>query len=93
MHAIIAIILLLLSKSATAGLFAEIGIARADGGSCILDYNGGGDYGCSASPLGSVAIGYAWRGFAVEAEHFSALQHKDRGLNLFSFKYRWEQGK
>jgi hypothetical protein len=90
---IAAAILCAIPALAHAGLYAELGIAKADGGSCILDYNGGGQYGCSGNPLGSVAIGYAWRGFALEAEHYSALQHKDRGLNLFSIRYRWEAGK
>ena len=90
---IAAAILAMIPALAHAGLFAEIGIAKADGGTCIEDYKAPGVYGCSASPLGSLSIGYAWRGFAIEAEHFSALQHKDRGLNLFAIKYRWEAGK
>lgn len=88
---IAAALLAMIPALAHAGLFAELGIAKADGGTCIEDRKvESNTYGCSTSPLGSVELGYSWRGFSVSVEHISSLQEKDRGLNLFSAKYRWE---
>jgi len=88
MAKIAATLLAMIPALAHAGVFAEIGIAKADAGTCIQNYNG-----CSADPLGSMAVGYAWRGFSVQVDHWSSLVEKDRGLNLLSLKYRWEAGK
>lgn len=89
----LAIVLLLLPLPAMAGPYIEVGIAKADGGTCIADYLAPGVYGCSESPLGSIAIGYQWRGFSIEVEHYSSFENRDRGLNLLSLRYRWEFGK
>ena len=83
--------ILLLSTSAHAGPYVEIGIAKADGGSCISDVKiETGELGCSESPLGNATIGYSYKGFAAEIEHWSSLVEKDKGLNLFTIKYRFE---
>jgi hypothetical protein len=84
------LILLLLSTSAHAGPYVELGIAKADGGTCIRDYKmDTRKWGCSESPLGNATIGYSYKNFSVEAEHWSSLTEKDKGLNLFTFKYRF----
>ena len=77
-----------LSFPAYAGPYLELGISKADGGTCIEDQKDNGSFGCSTSPLGSIAIGYSYKGFSAEIEHYSSLQEKDKGLNLFSIKYR-----
>jgi hypothetical protein len=82
-------LLLLLPNLAHAGLFLEFGVAKADGKSCIQDYNDNGALGCSDSPLGNATIGYTYKGLTAEVEHWSSLVEKDRGLNLFTLKYRW----
>jgi len=83
----------LLPFTVHAGPYVEIGIAKADGGTCIEDRKDDGSIGCSTSPLGNLSVGYQWRGFTLSAEHWSSFQEKDRGLNLFAVKYRWEFGK
>jgi len=99
------VLCLLFPAFAHAGPYVELGIAKADGGTCIRDekienkqyvgltyvYNYTESYmGCSKSPLGNIALGYAYKGFAAEIEHWSSLQEKDKGLNLFTIKYRYE---
>ena len=84
------LILFLLVSSAHAGPYVELGIAKADGGSCIVDQKDNGVIGCSESPLGNATIGYSYKGFAAEIEHWSSLTEKDKGLNLFTIKYRYE---
>ena len=91
--------LLLLSFPAYAGPYIELGIAKADGGTCIRDLKTEATrfrpavYGCSESPLGNATIGYEWNNFHIEAEHWSSLGEKDKGLNLFTIKYRYTFGK
>jgi hypothetical protein len=82
-------LLLLLPSFAHAGLFLELGIAKADSKSCIQDYDDNGVLGCSDSPLGNATIGYTYKGFTAEIEHWSSLVERDRGLNLLTLKYRW----
>jgi len=85
------IALLMIPMVANAGPYIEFGIAKADGGSCISDVKiETGELGCSESPLGNAAIGYSYKGFSAEIEHWSSLQEKDKGLNLFTIKYRYE---
>jgi len=91
--------LLLLPLAAYAGPYLELGLSKVDGESCIQNVDVGtarmNDYtyryysaSCSESPLGSVAIGYSYKGFSAEIEHYSSLKDHDYGLNLFSIKYR-----
>ena len=82
------ILLALFSSHAHAGPYLELGISKADGWTCIEDQKDNGSWGCSESPLGSIAIGYSYKGFSAEVEHYSSLLEKDKGLNLFSIKYR-----
>jgi hypothetical protein len=77
---------LLVPSLAYSAPYIELGIAKGDGASCILDKE---SLICSSSPLGNATIGYEWRGFHLEAEHWSSLQDRDYGLNLFTFKYRY----
>lgn len=92
-HYVIVFLLALFTLPAHAGPYIELGIAKADGGTCIRDLKNELSppvYGCSYSPLGNATIGYTYKGFAAEIEHWSSLQEKDRGLNLFTIKYRYE---
>ena len=82
--------MLLVPSITFAGPYIELGIAKTDGGTCIRDQKDNGTLGCSKDPLGNISIGYAHKGFSAEVEHWSSLQEKDRGLNLFTFKYRYE---
>lgn len=83
----LALSLILFPFSAYAGPYLELGLSKADGASCITS---GRQMGCSESPLGSVALGYTYRGFSLEVEHYSSLTDgRDYGLNLFSLKYRF----
>jgi hypothetical protein len=87
-------LLLLVPSLSFAGPYVEFGIAKADGGTCISDVKiETGKLGCSESPLGNATIGYSYKGFAIEIEHWSSLVEKDKGLNLFTFKYRYEFNK
>ena len=82
---------LLFSLPAYAGPYAEFGLSHSFD-SCLYDgYSTVGktvQVGCSDSPLGSVAVGYTYKGFSVEASHMSSLTETDKGLNLISIKYR-----
>jgi len=80
--------LFLISSSVHAGLYLELGITKGDNDSCIQDYNGS-VLGCSDNPLGNATIGYQYKNFSAEVEHYSSLTEKDKGLNLFTFKYRF----
>ena len=80
----------MLATSAHAGPYAEIGLSHPVS-SCIyqgwtLDKSIG--ISCSDSPWGSVAVGYTYKNWAVEAYHVSSLVERDKGLNLISVKYR-----
>ena len=84
------LITLLFSFPAYAGPYAEFGLSHSFD-SCLYDGWTMGktvQVGCSDSPLGSIAIGYSYKGFSAEIEHYSSLLEKDKGLNLFSIKYR-----
>ena len=84
------LLLFLVPSLAYSAPYIEIGIAKGDGAACIRDWKPEtNQYGCSSSPLGNATIGYEWRGFHLEAEHWSSLQDRDYGLNLFTFKYRY----
>jgi len=75
--------------AAHAGPYVEIGVSAIDG--CIADYDDKARRsGCSDNPFGLLAVGYAWEGFAIEAEHRSSLAEKDEGINAITVKYRWE---
>lgn len=92
--------LILLATPAYAGPYLELGISYADGKSCLMatenqstQVNGmwvqTEELSCAPNPLGSIAIGYSYRGFSAEFEHYSSLRNgKDYGLNLLSIKYR-----
>ena len=85
------LLLLLMVSPVHAGPYVEIGIANANGGTCVKSYEDKASvWNCSKSPLGNLAIGYAYKGFSAELEHLSSIQERDRGLNLFTIKYRWE---
>jgi len=72
-----------------AGPYVELGVSAIDG--CLTDYDEKlKAQGCSNNPLGLLAVGYAWEGFAIEAEHRSSLVEKDTGFNALTVKYRWE---
>lgn len=46
---------------------------------------------CSPGNLGYVAVGYTWRGFSIQLDHYSSVAtSKDRGLNVLAIKYRHE---
>ena len=83
---------LLFSVPAYAGSYAEVGLSHSFD-SCMYDgYSTVGKsvvVGCSDSPLGSVAIGYTYKGWSIEAYHISSLVEQDKGLNLISIKYRF----
>ena len=77
------------TASAYAGPYLELGLSKADGESCLRDWKEDiRRWGCSDSPLGSVAVGYTYKGFSAEIEHYSSIENRDYGLNLFSIKYR-----
>ena len=82
---------LLLVAPAYAGPYAEFGLSHSFD-SCMYDgwtmASNRVEVGCSDSPLGSVAIGYTYKGWSVEASHYSSLIETDKGLNLISIKYR-----
>lgn len=87
---IIAAIMFLGTSHINAAPYIELGLAKGDGAACIRDWKAETNtYGCSSSPLGNVTIGYEWKGFHAEVEHWSSLQDKDYGLNLFTIKYRY----
>ena len=84
-------LLMLASASAAAGPFAEVGVAQVVGGGCINDFDDKTRrWGCSDNPLGSIAVGWQYQGFTIQAEHMSSLVEKDKGLNLILIKYRYE---
>lgn len=73
---------LLLSTSAHAGPYIELGIgAKFSECDCSrLD-----------NPIGIAAAGYDFKnGFRIEVEHRSSLVQKDYGSNIVSVRYRWE---
>lgn len=79
---------LLFSFPAYAGPYAEIGLSHSFD-SCLYDgWQASKQVECSDSPLGSVAIGYSYKGWSIEAYHASSLVETDKGLNLISIKYR-----
>lgn len=59
------------------------------------------DVACSRNPLGVAALGYHTQPLSLpgtprvefRAEHWSSLQHHDRGVDLVSARLRWEFGK
>lgn len=59
------------------------------------------DVACSRNPLGVAALGYRTQPLSLpgaprvefRAEHWSSLQHHDRGVDLVSARPRWEFGK
>jgi hypothetical protein len=74
--------LLLLSTSAHAGPYVELGIG-AKFGEC--------DCSRLENPIGIVAVGYEWKnGFRFDVEHRSSLVEKDYGSNLATIRYRYE---
>jgi hypothetical protein len=81
----------ILIAPAYAGPYAEFGLSHSFD-SCLYDeWKKSGktiNIGCSDSPLGSVAIGYTYKGWSIEASHYSSLVETDKGLNLLSIKYR-----
>jgi hypothetical protein len=79
------------SGFAYAGPYIELGIAKLDGAACVRDWKEGRkQYGCSENPFGNATIGWEYKGFSVEIEHWSSLRERDYGLNFFTFKYRYE---
>jgi len=87
--AIISILLLTFAGTANAGPYVELGVSAMSG--CLVDYDEKASVdGCSNNPFGLLAVGYAWNGFSIEAEHRSSLVEKDQGINALTLKYRWE---
>ena len=78
---------MLLSSVAQAEPFVEVGI-----GAVIDPYHWGcikDGTGCSDNPVGSIAVGYEYKGFSIQLDHTSSLVEKDYGLNTISVKYRY----
>jgi len=73
---------LLLSTSAHAGPYVELGIGSKFG-AC--------DCPRLENPVGLVSAGYDFNnGLRLDVEHRSSLVQKDYGTNLVSIKYRYE---
>jgi len=97
MKKLIAALMLVLPNLAIAeGFHLDLGIGYvpdADsklGVSCISDYDSYAKaWGCSDNPLGYIGLGYNYRGFSLNAEHWSSFGEVDAGLNIFSIKYRF----
>lgn len=96
MRTIFLILAALMSFSAAAQVYLELGVgAVIDNRSyhCISDYRnpgtGKGAHDCSDNPLGSAAIGYQYKDLSIELEHKSSLVEKDRGLDTVFVKYRF----
>lgn len=82
--------LLLASFNAFGQFYLEVGIAKGDGGTCIEDFDvETHTTGCADSPLGNATIGYHYKGITAEVEHWSSIGEPDKGLNLFTIKYRY----
>jgi hypothetical protein len=74
--------ILLLSTSAHAGPYVELGIGSKFG-AC--------DCPRLDNPVGLVSAGYDFNnGLRIDVEHRSSLVQKDYGTNLVSIKYRYE---
>ena len=77
--------ILLLSTSAHAGPYVELGIGSTFS-KCDCKY--------SDDPVGYVAAGYQVRdtGLILQVDHHSSLAHKDYGQNMVSIRYRYTFG-
>ena len=74
--------ILLLSTSAHAGPYVELGIGSKFG-AC--------DCPRLENPVGLVSAGYDFNnGLRIDVEHRSSLVQKDYGTNLVSIRYRYE---
>ena len=83
------LIVALLSSSAHAGPYVELGLGAALGDTCVID--GKKDACYDKNPLGVAAIGYTWRQFDLKLEHWSSLSiDTDRGGEILSLRYRYE---
>jgi len=89
-------LLLLVSLPAHAGLFVDLGLSKQIDSIkgkepvCITDWDAKKNVsGCSDDPLGYFSIGYQYKNFTAQVEHWSSLREKDIGLNLFTIKYRF----
>jgi len=78
----------LLSSSAHAGPYVELGAGYAIGDTCVI--SGTKDACYEKNPLGVAALGYSWKRFDVKLEHWSSLVSNDRGGELLSVRYRHE---
>lgn len=68
-------------------VFAELGAGRKDG--CIANYWTA-PPSCSSNPIGVATIGIRHKGLSFQVDHFSTINKKDSGINVFSIRYRWE---
>ena len=91
------IALAMLPFTAHAGPFIDIGLSKQIDSIkgkepvCITDWDAEKNVsGCLGDPLGYFSIGYRYKNFTAQIEHWSSLQEKDIGLNLLTVKYRWE---
>ena len=76
------ILALLLSTSAHAGPYIELGIGSTFGRCDCTRLD---------NPVGIAAAGYDFKnGLSIDIEHRSSLVQKDYGSNLVSLRYRYE---
>jgi hypothetical protein len=82
---------------AHAGPFIDIGLSKQIDSIkgkepvCITDWDADKNVsGCSDDPLGYFSVGYRYKNFTAQVEHWSSLREKDIGLNLLTIKYRFE---
>lgn len=89
--------MLLIPSVAFAGPFIDLGLSKqitsikGKEPVCITDWDADkNEMGCSDDPLGYFSIGYRYKNFTAQVEHWSSLREKDVGLNLLTIKYRFE---
>ena len=83
------LVVALLSSSAHAGPYIELGAGFALGDTCIISESKDACY--DKNPLGVAAIGYSWKRFDLKLEHWSSLPVlEDRGGEILSIRYRYE---
>ena len=91
------VLCLLFPAFAHAGPFIDIGLSKQIDSIkgkepvCITDWDAKKNMpGCSDDPLGYFSVGYRYKNFTAQVEHWSSLREKDIGLNLLTIKYRYE---
>jgi hypothetical protein len=79
---LINLLAILLSTSAHAGPYVELGIGSTFGKCDCTRLD---------NPVGIASAGYDFNnGFRLDMEHRSSLVRQDYGSNLISARYRWE---